>query len=404
MHAILASETVHVHSEICRVEEVGFVSEKTWAGVLAELLLDVDSLVDQFMRILALDPAYGKSSLSLSELRAVDREIFVALIQFLSDPVANRGRLTQLAAELGTRRATDGIPLDTLVAAIRLDFSIIWSALSNPKYGLPAEIQVVHGQRVWEAVEIYTAQVHVHYSEALRARDLLDRETELRSLALLFGDTAPGQADLARIAGTLRVDESANFRLIAVNRTDLPSVLQSLAPRVPRRLFGLELAHQAVVLWETKAQVWQDLAAEESLAVSAVPCAVAPIARGVGELRGAAVIAREVLSDLPVGLVGAHTPLDRWRTIAHHRMALVGCDPRTMVERRLEQVPSADRDRLVQTARIYLRTGSLSVTAEQEYCHRNTVINRLDSFAKLTGVDVRQPAGAALGMLALEAT
>lgn len=380
------------------------MSEQTWAGVLEELLLDVDSLVDQFMQILAPDPAYGKSSISLSELRAVDREIFVALIQFLGDPVANREQLRALAADLGTRRAIDGIPLDTLVAAIRLDFSIIWSALSNPKYGLPPEIQVVHGQRVWEAVEIYTAQVHMHYSEALRAQDLLDRETVLRNLALLFGDSAPGQADLARIAGTLRISEHANFRLVAVNRTDLPTTLQRLAPRVHGRIFGLELAHQAVVFWETMAPVWQDLGAEESLAVSTVPCAVAPIARGMSELGDAAVVAREVLSDLPVGLVGAYTPIDRWRTIAHHRMALVGCDPRTMIERRLEQVPAADRDRLIQTARVYLRTGSLSVTAEQEYCHRNTVINRLDSFAKLTGVDVRQPSGAALGVLALEST
>lgn len=380
------------------------MSEQTWAGVLDELLLDVDSLVDQFMQILAPDPAYGKSSISLSELRAVDREIFVALIQFLSDPVANRGKLRQLAADLGTRRAIDGIPLDTLVAAIRLDFNILWSALSNPKYGLPPEIQVAHGQRVWEAVEIYTAQVHMHYSEALRAQDLLDRETVLRNLVLLFGDSAPGQAELARIAGTLRIDEHANFRLVAVNRTDLPTALQRLAPRVPSRVFGLEIAHQAVVLWETKAPVWQDLAAEEYLAVSVVPCAVAPIAKGVSGLREAAVVAREVLSDLPVGLAGAHTPLDRWRTIAHHRMALVGCDPKTMIGRRLERVPLADRDRLIQTAQIYLRTGSLSVTAEQEFCHRNTVINRLDSFTKLTGVDLRLPSGAALGLLALEPT
>lgn len=378
------------------------MTEQTWVGVLDDLLLDVDSLVDQFIQILAPDPAYGKSSLSLAELRAVDRDVFVALIQFLRDPVANRGNLRQLAADLGSRRAIDGIPLENLVAAIRLDFSILWAALSNPKYGLPPEIQVAHGQRVWEAVEIYTAQVHMHYSEALRARDLLDRETELRNLALLFGDSTPGQADLARIAGTLRIEENANFRLVAVNRADLPSVLQRLAPRVPGRIFGSELAHQAVVFWETKAPVWQDLAAEESAAVSAVPCAVAPIARGVSELRQAAVSAREVLSDLPVGLVGAHTPLDRWRTIAHHRMALVGCDPRNLISRRLDRVPETDRERLLQTARIFLRTGSLSLTAEREYCHRNTVINRLDSFAKITGIDLRQPSGAALGVLALD--
>ncbi|WP_404290994.1 helix-turn-helix domain-containing protein [Glutamicibacter arilaitensis] len=377
------------------------MAEQTWAGVLDELLVDVDSLVDEFIRILAPDPAYGQSSISLAELRAVDREVFVALIQFLRDPVANHGQLKRLASELGARRATDGIPLENLVAAIRLDFNIIWSALSNPKYGLPADIQVAHGQRVWEAVEIYTAQVHTHYSEALRAKDLLDRETQLRNLALLFGESTPGQADLARIAGTLRIEEHANFRVVATNRADLPRALRRLEPRVTGRIFGLELAHEALIFWETNAPAWQQLSSEESSAVSVVPCAVAPIARGISELRAAAGIAREVLADLPLGMAGAHTPLDRWRTIAHHRMALVGCDPRSMVFRLLERVPEADRERLLQTARIYLSTGSLSMTAEREYCHRNTVINRLDSFAKLTGVDLRQPSGTALGLLAL---
>lgn len=380
------------------------MSEQTWAGVLDELLADVDTLVDRFIQILVSDPAYGHSSIPLSELRSAGRDVFVALIQFLSDPAANHVVLKQIASELGTRRANDGIPLESLVGAIRLDFSILWSALSDPKHGLPPEIQVEHGQRVWEAVEIYTAQVHTYYLEAKRAQDIVDRETVLRNLTILFGEVAPGQAALTRIAATLRVDEHANFRLVAVARSALPNTLQRLTPHVSGRIFSIEIAHQGLLFWETKVPVWHDATTEESMALSAVSCGVAPVARGMNELRGAATVAREVLSDLPAGLVGAYTPMDRWRTIAHHRMALVGCDPRTMIERQLERVPVADRDRLIQTARIYLRTGSLSVTAQQEYCHRNTVINRLDSFAKLTGVDLRQPSGAALGLLALEST
>lgn len=58
---------------------------------------------------------------------------------------------------------------------------------------------------------------------------------------------------------------------------------------------------------------------------------------------------------------------------------------------------------MLETVERYLRTGSVSATARQLYCHRNTVLNRLRQFAAATGRDVMASADATVVTLALRA-
>ena len=44
----------------------------------------------------------------------------------------------------------------------------------------------------------------------------------------------------------------------------------------------------------------------------------------------------------------------------------------------------------------YLQTGSVSETSRRQYCHRNTVLNRLARVRELTGCDPTVPRDAAL--------
>ncbi|MFE4537649.1 helix-turn-helix domain-containing protein [Streptomyces scopuliridis] len=55
----------------------------------------------------------------------------------------------------------------------------------------------------------------------------------------------------------------------------------------------------------------------------------------------------------------------------------------------------------MQTVRAYLATGGLTASAERLYCHRNTVLNRLGRFEKLTGLDITIPEQAAIALVAL---
>ncbi|MGV8873536.1 MAG: helix-turn-helix domain-containing protein, partial [Rhodococcus sp. (in: high G+C Gram-positive bacteria)] len=67
----------------------------------------------------------------------------------------------------------------------------------------------------------------------------------------------------------------------------------------------------------------------------------------------------------------------------------------------LHELPAGERDRVIDTVRVYLDTGSVREAAAALYCHRNTVLNRLIKFHGATGLDVQIPREAALVVLAL---
>nr|WP_255426956.1 helix-turn-helix domain-containing protein [Pseudonocardia sp. C8] len=54
------------------------------------------------------------------------------------------------------------------------------------------------------------------------------------------------------------------------------------------------------------------------------------------------------------------------------------------------------------TALTYLDSGSVTEAAAALYCHRNTVLNRLRRFERLTGLDLTRPRDAALAVVLLE--
>jgi DNA-binding PucR family transcriptional regulator len=51
-----------------------------------------------------------------------------------------------------------------------------------------------------------------------------------------------------------------------------------------------------------------------------------------------------------------------------------------------------------------MRTGSVSETARECFCHRNTVLNRIKAFGELTSLDLNVPGDLALAYLFVEKT
>ena len=58
-------------------------------------------------------------------------------------------------------------------------------------------------------------------------------------------------------------------------------------------------------------------------------------------------------------------------------------------------------DPILATVDAYLKTGSIKQTAQQSFCHRNTVINRIKQFSTYSGLDITVPKQAALALVAL---
>ena len=89
-----------------------------------------------------------------------------------------------------------------------------------------------------------------------------------------------------------------------------------------------------------------------------------------------------------------------WPRLARDALRDEGLDIRARVDQPLQRLRAPDRRTLVTTVLGYLELGSVSAVAEREFCHRNTVLNRLRRFEELTGLDVTVPDDAAIVVLA----
>ncbi len=76
---------------------------------------------------------------------------------------------------------------------------------------------------------------------------------------------------------------------------------------------------------------------------------------------------------------------DAWLPIVVQALGELGGPLAQRVLHELLHVAPHERERLVETARRYLRTGSVTATSALLYCHRNTVLQRLNRLHRLTG-------------------
>jgi DNA-binding PucR family transcriptional regulator len=92
---------------------------------------------------------------------------------------------------------------------------------------------------------------------------------------------------------------------------------------------------------------------------------------------------------------GQRTVRDAWGYVAANRLGEYGTVLADTVLGPLKAIAAHERDRLIETVQAFLRSGSVSQTAGELYCHRNTVLNRLARFGQLTGFDPANPQDAA---------
>ncbi|HEX2247361.1 MAG TPA: PucR family transcriptional regulator, partial [Arthrobacter sp.] len=182
----------------------GTAQAARWNGLLDQLSVDV--LTDLFIeRVLQLDD-YRDGVLPASEIRRTGAASFEALIESLR-PGADNERLMaerqNISLDVGVSRARAGIPVESLMTAIRIDFTVIWGelmALADPG---DAELLVRRAETVWQVVDSYAAQTQATYI-AERQR-MAQEESSVRQghVATMFGQVSPAPEMLTRIADEL---------------------------------------------------------------------------------------------------------------------------------------------------------------------------------------------------------
>ncbi len=407
--------------------------EARWSELLDAL--DLDELTESFVARVAVVPGYDPAPLPLSELRRTGRNSFATLIDGLR--AGGFSGAVAVSTDVGVSRARAGIPLEALMTAIRLDFTVLWEALTRVAAPSDAELVIRHTGDVLSTVDDYIVQVQQAYT-AEQAR-MRAEESSVRQgvIAGLFQDADPTAERLATIASALGLDVDDALIVAAAGAEDTPAlrVIVSAHERAGGTMFTHHLGDVLIAFTRarrvrpggatgrgaSRAETGQVDGGEESRAggESRIGGSEEPrtgagglradeiedrlaearvgvvAAAGLGSLRRSALTARDLAQVFEAGETGAMTWSRGWARLAARALNASGKSVISDVDDALARCGIAERERLVEAVRAYLETGSIGRTAGILYCHRNTVANRLRRFAEVTGVDPTIPVQAA---------
>lgn len=362
-------------------------------------LLSVDALTDAFLeRVLQLED-YRDGALPASEIRRTGAASFEALIESLR-PGADSSRLVSerqnIALDVGVSRARAGVPVESLMTAIRLDFTVLWShlmALAGPD---DAPLLVRRAETVWQVVDTYAAQTQVTYL-AERQR-MAHEESSVRQgyVAAIFGPAAPAPDLVERIAAELGLERDGPFG-VAVATVENAAALRIVIAQAARRggeIFTHPLADALVAFWVLDERHGSALY-EAAERIGRLRCGLIERVDGLADLWNSARLARDLAQLAEPEDGGALTLSGAWSRLARLRLAAANLPIAPDVESALAGCGPVERERLMEAVRAYLATGSVTDSAARLFCHRNTLMNRLRRFADLTGVDPTVPAQAA---------
>lgn len=374
------------------------MTRKVWMQLLDELEDQVPIFVQTFTGELQARALYDAGLVPEQDIvRTADETMHMLIARLRGDDTA----LSSFAKSLGQRRARQGIPLERLIEAIRLDLRIIWQMLlqlAGPDR-VPALVQ--HVERLMTVLDEYIDDVqHAFMAEVA----VLQRDSRLATeqhLSKLFNATSLSSALLGEVAQGIGIDPSSEFEVIVFAPRQHGDDLQ----RQPQR---------EVQRWLTKREVfayvyrgWLLLFREVGAKLSSwpkqfshTPSFYVHRVSGLGAVASAARAAVELQSISPE--IGRLTDLEEfWALGAEEYLdSLVPGYFRTILAG-LEQLPADERIRVTQTVRAFLESGSIKVASGTMDCHRNTVVNRLRQFQDLTGLDVTVPVQSALAVVLL---
>jgi len=378
---------------------MGETSASRWRELLDDLASQVPDLAAEYVGRLKAVAGYGPdSAVADRELQDTATTCISLLIEGIRDGYAG-ARLNEVASELGTRRAFQRVPADSLAVAVNLDFAVIWSRLLESCGPKDAIVLTTHVEPTWRTVDAFTAAVMASYRR--EASRLAQREANQRqgTIGRLFAASRPTEALARSVAFELGCDPEAEFTVIVVDQADSQDRAAQALTRVRHAPVFAHRSMGTVVFF------WPSTAGDDPLDLVRDGVRAARV-RGVRGLTAVPSSTRTLLR-----LIEAIDPLQQCvidlesdvPSLARNALAEQGVDLRMIVEYRLDACAPAERDRIVETVRTYSETGSVHAAAASLHCHRNTVLNRLSRFTELTGLDLNIPRDAATALICLRA-
>jgi hypothetical protein len=367
------------------------------ARVARSLLAHVDELADRTVRrIVSQVPALnGDGTVPLRDLwRSVAANVRGALVMLAEQRGPSAAELAGWA-DLGRRRAQQGIQLDDLMRGLRVTNTVLWEVLTEAALRADAgcaQAILEQAGAVWETFDVISCHVGSAHRAVASEEDVRGRRAGLELLAALRRPPEESE-QAAKLARGLGLDPNAFFVI----------VIQGRGGSVPheRTAVAIELPEQTVAI----VQVAEASDAAEHAIADRWRTGAARV--GVGVARG--------------GLAGAHLSLLD-AEMAYHAAVELEIDVVRFRDSWLECLALATRDqhellvgpaieslRADPSIRATLRSflthdGSLAATADHLGLHANTVAYRVRQLAERTGLDARTTIGSALAQVALALT
>lgn len=369
------------------------LGDVAWQELMTELIDHVPDLVRDFKARFGPVGAYVPGSVSGDDLEETATDTMRMLVlQLAGRPVPDE--LAALPRSLGARRARQGVPLDLLLEAVRLDFKVIWTILQQLAGGGSEALLVRHVERVLTTVETFVSEVQLSF---LREEAVLRRDSRLlvaRYVSRLFNTDLTRAEVVPEIAEGLGVEADARFEVILVVGEGIVTAQELLSRPDAVRWFGYDQGAGYCLFRQ------QRHGARLPALLLKLPGGYVENVEGLAEVPAAATAAA-LLAQHRTSSRGLMSVSSAWPGVARTLLerGIPGFSRR--VWQPLERSTPQERERLLEVVVEYARTGSIKETAQRLFCHRNTVVNRLRSFQELTGLDMTVPLEASMALCAL---
>lgn len=304
-------------------------------------------------------------------------------------------KLTELSRRhprrVGIRRARQGVPLDELQRATRLSFLVLWSALERIAGVDGAQLLVANMDRILNSVESYLSSVQSAFLvEHARLRN--DRKLmRTRLLSRLFHSPALTADGVKELAEELNLAEHAEYELLAVRGEHMATAEDRFEHQ--RDVFQYESGGALMFFRQQN---------EEKNWACEVPGFSGGHVRDIQGLRKLGDAAHSVSILLQYGAKGKLATLQNsWPLLAAVELDRIMPEFRESILQPLNTCTAAERERLLLTLKRFAESGSIKATSELLFCHRNTVVQRLQAFTSLTGIDLSVPSQSAWAVVAL---
>lgn len=338
-------------------------------------------------------------------------ESCTANLRFLFAGLGQPGAFdTAVATQTGVDDAEAGIPLQALMDAYRIGCQLIWEeiivlASARPHIGKEALIRAT--ARIWSAQDVLTAAAVKGYRDETVRQAVAQESTRAALVEALFAGQVTEQVTLWEVASMLRLPARGPYVVVAadcaaIGIPALPGVeaklrsydIESAWRLLPDIQLGLVHISSDSKLHTAK-QVLTKITTTR-VGVSSRFSDLSHVADGVTYARIA--LSSERSDDSPLAVFDADS-----LAIAAVSAPSVMKQITSTVLAGLADLDSNDRETLYTTFRTWADCrGSITATAEQLFCHRNTVRHRLKRIEKSTGKSLDHPRELAELCLAFE--